>query len=192
MKKSLGAKILIFPTPVWCVGTYDSNGKPNVMTVAWGGVCCSKPPCIAVSLRKATYTYASLMEKKAFTISVPSARHAAEADFFGIASGRDTDKWKMTGLNPVRSGVVDAPYVAEFPLVIELKLVNHLELGLHTLFVGEVLDVKADEEILDESGKPSVETVKPFVYSPEVGVYHGLGEFIGKGFSMGKSFRATP
>ena len=68
MKKSLGPKTLIYPTPVWVVGTYDKEGKPNVMTIAWGGICCSKPPCVAISLRKATYSYGNIVERKAFTL----------------------------------------------------------------------------------------------------------------------------
>lgn len=187
MKKSLGAKTLIFPTPVWCVGTYDAAGKPNVMTIAWGGICCSKPPCVTISLRKATYTYASLLERKAFTLSVPSERHAREADFFGIASGRDTDKWAASGLTPARSQVVDAPYVAEFPMVLDCKLVHHFELGLHTQFVGEILDVRVEEELLDEAGKPHADRVRPLVYSPDAGEYHGIGALLGKGFSIGKA-----
>ena len=71
MKKSLGPKTLAFPTPVWVVGTYDAEGKPNIMTAAWAGIVCSQPPCVGVSLRKATYTYGSLMLKKAFTVSIP-------------------------------------------------------------------------------------------------------------------------
>ena len=51
MKKSLGASTLAEPTPLWCVGTYDKDGKPNVMAAAWGGICCSKPPCVTVSIR---------------------------------------------------------------------------------------------------------------------------------------------
>ena len=70
MKKSFGAKTLVFPTPVWCVGSYDANGNPNVMTIAWGGICCSKPPCVTISLRKATYTYGNIMERQAYTLSV--------------------------------------------------------------------------------------------------------------------------
>jgi flavin reductase (DIM6/NTAB) family NADH-FMN oxidoreductase RutF len=70
MKRSLGAKTLVFPTPTWIVGTFDKEGKPNGMTAAWGGICCSDPPCVAVSLRKATYSYGSLIERKAFTVSV--------------------------------------------------------------------------------------------------------------------------
>ncbi len=103
MKKSLGARSLVFPTPVWVVGTYDKKGKPNIMTVAWGGMCCSKPPCVAVSLRKATYSYANMVEREAFTVNVPSERFLKEADYAGIASGRETDKFEDTGLTPVKS-----------------------------------------------------------------------------------------
>ena len=86
MKISLGARTLVYPTPVFCVGTYDAEGKPNAMAVAWGGVCCSKPPCVAISLRKATYTYGSLVESKAFTVSVPSRDHVVAADYFGMST----------------------------------------------------------------------------------------------------------
>lgn len=72
MKKSLGAKTIVHPAPVWVIGTYDSNGKPNVSDVAWGGVCCFKPACVAISLRKATYSYGNIVEHKAFTVNVPS------------------------------------------------------------------------------------------------------------------------
>ncbi|HEX7510202.1 MAG TPA: flavin reductase, partial [Chitinivibrionales bacterium] len=80
MKKSFGAKPLIYPTPVWCIGTYDPQGKPNIATVAWGGICSSKPPCVMICLRKATYSYGNIMEKKAYTISVPSTAFVREAD----------------------------------------------------------------------------------------------------------------
>ena len=81
MKRSLGAKTLIYPTPTWVVGSYDKHGKPNGMTAAWGGICCSDPPCVAVSLRKATYSYGSLVNRQAFTISVPSQSQVKLADF---------------------------------------------------------------------------------------------------------------
>ena len=88
MKKSFGANTLIFPAPVWCVGSYDKNGNPNIMTIAFGGICCSKPPCVTISLRKATYTYGNIMERGAYTLSVPSEAYVKEADYFGIVSGR--------------------------------------------------------------------------------------------------------
>src|SRR5512143_655865 len=122
MKKSMGPKIVVGATQVWVVGTYDSHGKPNVMTAAWGGVCCSQPPCVAVSLRKATYTYGNIRERKAFTVNVPSADYAKQTDYVGIYSGKSTDKLSAAKLTPVRSDLVDAPYVGEFPLILECKL----------------------------------------------------------------------
>jgi flavin reductase (DIM6/NTAB) family NADH-FMN oxidoreductase RutF len=103
MKESIGAKTIIYPTPVLVIGTYDRAGKPNVMTAAWAGICCSAPPCVGVSLRKATYSYGNIMERKAFTVNVPSENYAREVDYFGIASGRDEDKLSKAGLTPVRA-----------------------------------------------------------------------------------------
>ncbi len=186
MKKSIGAKTILYPTPVLIVGTYDKEDKPNVMTAAWGGICCSSPPCVTVSLRKATYSYGNIVERKAYTLSIPSEKYAAEADYFGIASGKTKDKLKTAGLTPVRSELVDAPYVGEFPLVLECKLVHTFEIGLHTLFVGEILDVKADESVLTEKGEPDVEKIAPLVYAPGTQAYHGIGKKIGGAFSIGK------
>lgn len=187
MKKSFGPKTLVFPTPVWIVGTYDKEGKPNVMAAAWGGICCSKPPCVAVSLREATYTYGSIVERKAFTVSVPSEAHSREADYIGIASGRNVDKFAATGLTPVRSELVDAPYVGEFPLVLECRLLQAVEIGLHTQFIGEIADVKADESVLGEKGLPDIQKVKPIIYAPETMTYHGIGKNLGRAYTIGKT-----
>jgi len=191
MKKSLGAKTLIFPAPVWCVGTYDKEGKPNVMTIAWGGICCSSPPCVTISLRKATYTYDSILERKAFTLNVPSEQYARHADYFGMASGRNVDKFSESGLTPQRSEVVDAPFVAEFPMVLECSLIHSHEIGLHTHFIGEIKDVKVDENLFDADGKPDIEKIKPVIFSPEIRKYHGVGPLIGSAFSIGKDLGAA-
>jgi len=111
MKKSFGAKTLIYPTPVWLVGTYDKDGKPNAATIAWGGVCSSKPPCVAISLRGATYTHGNIMERKAFTINVPSAGQIEIADYCGMASGRNVDKFAAAKITAVKSKKVEAPYI---------------------------------------------------------------------------------
>lgn len=177
--KSLGARVLAIPTPVWVVGTYDKAGKPNVMTAAWGGVCCSRPPCVHVSLRKATYSYGNIVERKAFTINIPGEEDVAKVDFIGTASGRDVDKFAITGLTPVRSELVDAPYVAEFPLVLECRVIHSLEIGLHTQFIGEILDVKAEESAVTDRNAPDIGVVSPFVYSPGNRTYHTIGKSLG-------------
>lgn len=189
MKRSLGVKTLTFPTPVWVVGTYDKEGKPNVMTIAWGGICCSQPPCVNISLRKNRYSYDNIMERKAFTINIPSENYAKEADYFGIATGSKTDKFADTGLTPVKSDLVDAPYIKEFPLILECKMTHNTEIGTHTLFVGEIVDVKSDESVLGEEGLPDINKVLPVLFAPEVRTYHGIGKTLGKAFSMGKELQ---
>ena len=185
MKKSLGAKTLVYPAPVFVVGTYDKEGKPNLMTASWGGICCSQPPCVAVSLRKATYTHGNLLARKAFTISIPSQDYVRQTDYIGLVSGRDVDKFKATKLTPVKSDVVDAPYVQEFPLVVECRLAHVFELGLHTQFVGEVLDVKAEDSVMDKGGLLEITKVKPLVFAPDAQAYYGIGQFVGQAFSVG-------
>ena len=187
MKKSFGAKTLIFPTPTWVVGVYGPDGRANAMTVAWGGICCSSPPMLAVSLRKATFSYQCILDRKAFTVNVPSEDQAAVADYFGLVSGRSTDKFAATGLTPVRAGTVDAPAIEEFPMVVECRLAHAIELGLHTQFVGEILDVRCEEALLNEAGVPDPARVRPVVYAPEARAYYGLGARLGAAFSMGKA-----
>jgi flavin reductase (DIM6/NTAB) family NADH-FMN oxidoreductase RutF len=179
----LGARTLVYPTPVFVVGTYDKEGKPNVMTASWGGICCSQPPCVAVSLRKATYTHGNILARKAFTVSIPSEDHVQQADYFGLVSGRSGDKLAATKLTPV-----DAPYVKEFPLIVECKLAHVIELGLHTQFVGEVLDVKAEESVMAKGGLLEIAKVKPLVFAPDTQAYYGIGKFVGQAFSVGRAF----
>jgi flavin reductase (DIM6/NTAB) family NADH-FMN oxidoreductase RutF len=188
MKKSIGAKTIVHPTPVFVVGTYDSEGEPNVMTAAWGGICCSVPPCLSISLREATYTYQNILKHKAFTVSIPSEKYVKEADFFGIASGRDVDKFKTSGLTSTKSEVVDAPYVNEFPFVLECKLLKILELGLHTQFIGEILDIKVEEDMLVHDD-PLIEKIKPIIYSPDSLSYYAVGKYLGKAFNVGKEIK---
>jgi flavin reductase (DIM6/NTAB) family NADH-FMN oxidoreductase RutF len=186
MKKSLGAKTLLYPTPVLVVGSYDKEGRANVMTASWGGICCSSPPCIAVSLRKVTFSYGNVMERQAFTISVPSEEYLSKADYFGTVSGKNVDKFALSGLTPVKGDFVDAPYVGEFPLVIECKVLKTVEIGIHTQFIGEIMDVKADESVIDGNGVPDIEKLKPAIFTPESRGYYGVGRYLGKAFSIGK------
>ncbi|MBU1626503.1 flavin reductase family protein [bacterium] len=190
MKKSLGPKTIIYPTPVLIVASYDKDDRPNMMAVAWGGVCCSKPPCVAISLRKATYTYHSIVERKAFTVNIPSEKFVKEADLVGMVSGKEEDKFSLTGLTPVKSDVVDAPYVKEFSLILECKLLHSIEIGLHTQFIGEIIDTKADESVLTNMQIADIEKIKPILFAPDNRSYYGIGLCLGKAFSIGKDVKS--
>jgi flavin reductase (DIM6/NTAB) family NADH-FMN oxidoreductase RutF len=187
MKQSLGPKTLLYPAPVLVIGSYDPQGKPNVMTASWGGICCSQPPCIAVSIRQATQSYHNLVARKAFTISIPSERYVKETDYFGLVSGKTVDKFAATKLTAIKSKLVDAPYVKEFPVVLECRVVDVTDLGMHTQFIGEVQDVKADVDILGNGGAIEILKLKPLVYTPDTQDYYGIGSFVGKVFSSGKA-----
>ncbi len=188
MKKSLGAKTLLFPTPVLMVGSYDREGKPNLMNAAWGGLCCSDPPCVTVSLRKARHSYNAILERQAFTVGIACEGKMAEADYCGIASGSSVDKFSAAGLTPVRSELVDAPYAEEFPVVLECRLVQTVELGIHTQFIGEIIDVKGDLATCGEDGLLDIMKIRPLVYDPSHKGYHSVGPLLGKAFSVGKGF----
>jgi len=186
MKQSLGAKALLFPTPVLMVGTYDQAGRPNLMNAAWGGICCSDPPCVTVSVRKSRHSYDGIVARKAFTVGIANEAKMTQADYVGIASGRDVDKFAVSGLTHVRSELVDAPYAEEFPIVLECRLLHTLEIGIHTQFIGEIVDVKADKNTLNEDGLPDILKILPLVYDTAHKGYHAVGPLIGKAFSAGK------
>jgi flavin reductase (DIM6/NTAB) family NADH-FMN oxidoreductase RutF len=138
---------------------------------------------VTVSLRAATYSHSAIAARKAFTANIPSEDHWREADHVGTVSGRDVDKFESTGLTPVRSEHVDAPYVKEFPMVVECKLIETHELGLHTQYIGQVMNVQIEEGCLDEKGDVIVDRLRPIAFFPGPTVYHGIGGFLGDGYS---------
>ncbi len=188
MKKSLGAKTLLYPTPLVVVGTYNKEGRPNIMTAAWTGIVCSQPPSASVSLREQRLTYDNLLHHRAFTLSIPSEKYAAECDYAGMVSGRTQDKFAQAGLTPVKAEHVDAPYVKEFPMVLECRLQKTIDIGAHIQCVGEIINVLAEESVLGENGLPDMEQVKPVIYAPETGLYYATGRLLGGAFSIGEKF----
>ncbi|HEY3421311.1 MAG TPA: flavin reductase family protein [Methanomassiliicoccales archaeon] len=189
MKRSLGAEALLFPTPALVIGSYDQEGKANVMTAAWCGICCSEPPCVSVSLRKATYSYGNIMDSGAFKVNVPSEDMVKDVDFFALTSGRNVDKFAVTGLTPVRSELVNAPYVEECPLVLECELVQTIELGLHTQFVGEIKDVKVTVELESGPDEGLIGLIRPLIYAHDDHCYYAVGRKVAKvgvGLAVGR------
>jgi len=187
MKRSLGSKTLAVPSPIWLIATYDANGRPNFMTIAWGGICSSQPPCVTVSLRKATYSHSAIVARKAYTVNIPSSSQVAEADFAGMVSGRDRNKFDECGFTATPSGVVDAPIINEVALVLECKLIQTLEVGIHTMFIGEIVDVKADDAVLRDERTLDMQKVAPILYDASSRSYFGVGDGLGPGWEIGKA-----
>jgi flavin reductase (DIM6/NTAB) family NADH-FMN oxidoreductase RutF len=192
MKLSLLAQTILLPSPVLIIGTYGPDGRPNIMNAAWGGIASSKPPAISVSLREATLTYHNIKLNEAFTVNIPSEKYLKQADFVGIVSGRDVDKFKETLLTPEKSKLVNAPIVKEFPYTLECNLVRQIDLGLHTMFIGEIVGMVADSEVLSPNQLPDIEKVRPMLWGSFGSMaYYGIGSKLGDAFSVGKELKRS-
>jgi len=187
MKLTLPAQTILLPSPVLIIGTYCSDGKPNIMNAAWGGIASSKPPCISVSLREATLSYHNIKQTEAFTVNIPSEKYLRESDFAGLVSGRDYDKFKETRLTPEKSKLVNAPFIKEFPYALECKLIKQVDIGSHTMFIGEILGMIADSEVLNSNQIPDIEKVRPMLFGSFGSMaYYNVGNKLGDAFSIGK------
>lgn len=187
-RRDLGPRPLTYPMPALLVGVYDAEGRPNLMTAAWGGICNSAPPCVSVSIRPSRWTHDPLLQRKAFTLGIPSTGMAAQADFAGIACGRTVDKFAATGLTPCRSEHVDAPYAGECPIVLECRLLQHVELPSHTLMIGEICNVSALESCMNGE-QPDIFKVDPLIYDAASRHYYRLGGDVGPAYTAGMIYK---
>ncbi len=187
-KKNIGAVTAIYPAPLVLCGTYDSQGKPNLAAIAWAGICCSTPPALQLSIRKNRHTYGAIIEKKAFTVNIPPANRAEQADFCGMVSGSKVDKFSAAKLTPNRGQFVEAPLVAEFPICMECRLLHVLEIGSHDMFVGEVVATWVSHDCLLADGSVDPVKVSPFMYAHGDSSYYTMGYSIGRAFNIGSIF----
>ena len=184
MLKDLGVKPYTFPMPVLMIATYGEDGKVDVMNMAWGGVCAEN--MVALNIDEDHKTSANIKARGAFTLSIADIPHIEAADFFGIATGNKMeDKFERSGLHAVKSGRVDAPVVEEFPLTLECKVVEcqHTAYGFRVL--GEIVNVLADEKVLDEKGKVIPEKLNAFVFDQCRSGYYAVGEKVGQAWQTG-------
>ncbi len=131
-----------YATPIFIIGTYDEEGNPNAVNAILGEMSCSDPQHISISIKETTSTHKNILDKEAFTVNIPSQTYIDETGHLMTECGKNEDKFDSTGLTPVKSELVDAPYIQEFPLALECKLVDTTQSGLCTCFIGKVLDAK--------------------------------------------------
>lgn len=187
MKRDLGAHPYVFPMPVLMVATYCEDGTVDVMNMAWGGICGNK--YVALNLDEEHKTMENIRRRGAFTLSIADAAHMAEADFFGIASANTMhDKFARSGMHAVKSAVVDAPVIEEFPVAIECSLFKVDEWEHGPRVIGEIINVSAEESILGADGKVDVSKIDALIFDQFGGCYYKVGEKAGKAWSEGKKF----
>ena len=185
MKKDLGIVDAIYPMPVLMVAAYDENGKVNVMNAAWGQIADDDKVIIFIGEGKKTWL--NILASKAFTVALADEKHMDVADFFGIASGNKIDdKFERTGYHAVRSDKVNAPIIEEFPVVMECELLEHLKDEYVSAIVGRIVNVKADEEVLDEKGRVDGTKTRALIFDQFRSGYYVTGEKVGQTWNAGK------
>jgi flavin reductase (DIM6/NTAB) family NADH-FMN oxidoreductase RutF len=165
MKVTKSPRTALFPCPVVLVTCVDAEGKPNIITLAWAGVACSNPPILGIGIRPSRYSYRLIEQSGEFAVNIPTTEYVKETDFCGSSSGEIVDKFSETGLTPEPSERIKPPIIKECPVNIECFVKNRIQLGSHHLFLGEVVGVHIDEEILDEKGRIDFDKVTPFVFN---------------------------
>lgn len=183
--KNFGAKPFMFPMPVLILATYDKDGNPNAMNAAWGGIIEMDQIIISLSSHKTTD---NINLNKAFTVSIGTADYVKECDYVGISSANsDPDKMKKSGFTTRKSENVNAPVINELPLAMECELLR-IDQGapdeMH--YIGKIVNVVADEKILDERGNVDITKLNPITYDCSNHNYYTLGKAVGKAFSDGK------
>lgn len=186
-KVSLGVKPYLFPMPVLMIATYSSDGTVDVMNMAWGGICDNNK--VALNITESHKTSQNIKERMAFTISVADISHLEESDFFGTASkNKMTDKFERTGMHARKSDLVDAPVIEEYPITLECKVdkIQKDEDGFRV--VGEILNVLANEDVLDEKGKVDPTKLNAFVFDQFQNGYYKIGEKVGTAWKSGMKY----
>lgn len=182
MRKNFGAKAILYPMPVLIIGSNDENGKPDAMNAAWGGISDETEISICISAEHKTTK--NIIARGAFTVSIADAENVAACDYVGIVSGnKEPDKIEKAGWHAAKSEFVDAPLFDELPMALECKLISYDEEACR--LVGKIVNVCADERILDENGKVDLNKFSPITYDPVHHTYRKLGDVAGKAFSDG-------
>ena len=182
MRKNFGAKTWLYPMPVLIIGTYDENGTPNAMNAAWGGIYDTN--LVMVCLADDHKTTENIKKTEAFTVSFATVKALVPCDYVGIVSANDVpDKFSKAGFHATKSQYVNAPVIEELPMTVECKLVKFNEDGI---CIGEIVNVSADESILDEKGLIDAKKLDPIIYDGVTHTYFSFGDKVGKAFSDGK------
>ena len=181
------ASNMLYPVPAVLVGCRDEEGRDNLMTAAWAGTICRDPVMVSVSIRKERFSHAIIENTGEFTISLTTTGLARAADYCGVRSGRDVDKFREMKLTKLESAKIRAPGVAESPVVLECRVRDIVRLGSHDMFIAEVVNVSVDDRFLDEKGRLELEKADLITYSH--GEYFALGKKIGR---FGYSVRRRP
>lgn len=186
MRKNFGVQPAVYPMPVFIIATYGEDGTPDAMNAAWGGISEANELSICISADHKTTE--NILKRKAFTVSMADADHVVECDYVGIVSGNDVpDKFDKAGFHAIKSEFVDAPVIEELPMAVECKLISYDPETCR--LVGEIVNVNADEKVLNEKGQVDPAKLRPITFDAMNNAYLVLGEKVGNAFADGAALK---
>ena len=186
MRKNFGKKPWCYPQPVFILAAYDKDGNPNAMNVAWGGIHYDDQIAMCISANHKTT--ANILESGAFTVSMADKAHMRACDYVGVVSGnKEPEKFKKAGFTATKSEFVNAPIINELPMVLECKLISYDPESCN--LIGEIVNVSASEEVLDEKGRIDPVKFRPITFDPVNNVYLEIGDKVGNAFRDGLALR---
>ena len=175
---------MLYPVPAVMVSVRD-KGVDNIITVAWAGTINSDPAMLSISVRKERHSYDMIVNSKEFVVNLVTKDLVFACDWCGVRSGKDYDKFNEMKLTKLDSKMVEAKSIAESPVNLECKVVDMKELGTHTIFMAEIVNVTVDDKYMDPTGRFNLNESNLITYSH--GRYYTLGEELGKfGYSVKK------
>lgn len=191
MKVNLKPRSMMYPAPAVVVSAYDEEGNADCCTLAFATMCSHRPPAVMIAINTTLKrkTLKSIHYSKEFCLGFPSLEHVAEIDYMGIASGYDTNKIEDVNFTYTDAEMVNAPIINEFKVSLECKVIHVAEVGSHTQITGEIVNVQADEDVLDEKSRIIPENLNPVVFDDVTHSYYEFGERIAKAFKVGLKFR---
>ncbi|MBQ9960407.1 MAG: flavin reductase family protein [Firmicutes bacterium] len=186
MRKNFGVQPAVYPMPVFIIATYDEDGTPDAMNAAWGGI--SEANEISICISADHKTTKNILIKKAFTVSMATADQVVACDYVGIESGNDVpDKFARAGFHATKSEFVDAPIIDELPMAVECRLISYDPETCR--LVGEIVNVNADEKILNDKGQVDPAKLRPITFDTMNNAYLVLGEKVGNAFADGAALK---
>jgi len=191
MKVNLKPRSMMYPAPAVVASAYDSEGNADCCTLAFATMCSHHPPAVMIAINTTLKrkTLKSILATKEFCVGFPNATQVAEADYFGIASGYDTNKIEDVGYTCKKAEKVNAPIINEFKVSVECKVMHIAEVGSHTQITGEIVNVQAEDSVLDEKNKIDFDQLNPLAYDDVTHSYFKMGEKLGNAFKIGLKFR---
>ncbi len=190
MKVNLKPHAMMYPAPAVVASAYDKDEKVDACTLAFATMCSHKPPAVMIAINSTLKrkTLESILETKEFCIGFPSAEHFAEADYLGIESGYNADKIDEINFTTKKAEFINAPIINEFKVSLECRVMDINPVGSHTQITGEIVNIQADENILDDKNKIIFEELDPLAYDDITHSYFKMGDKISKAFKPGLKF----